>query len=227
MTCNPYFGFGGGVCNIKPPDKAMVKKVGTDLSVMVAEAGGIAIGFLGAGFIGNFIESSAIGKPATDKSPAFDKLKGLLANNGSKVGIFLLMRMFTTGYILDGIQKAVAGSVLIDIVIRASTGWASPPINPFGCNADVGIFKLSELHDNVQENVRLRNELNNVLQRLSQAQQPIVQTSPVVNTVHTSPSPVVDIRPVQVNTPPVVVMNKENKNSDANVKDLASKFGML
>lgn len=135
--------------------------------ILLAEAVGVATGFIGASFIGNVAESS-IGTVATKDSSILTKIQGWFVNNTSKIISYIIIGKMFDGAIIVGIQKAMAGSVLIDTAIRITNNGASPPINLFGCNADILSLEQKSLYDNIQNNnIVLRNQLNDALNKLA------------------------------------------------------------
>lgn len=143
--------------------------------VLLAEAGGVAVGFIGASFIGRLAEST-IGTVATKDSSIFTKIQGWIVNNGSKIVSYIIIGKLFDGAIIVGVQKAMAGSVLIDTAMRLTNKGVSPPINPFGCGTKV--ISLSEqdikdqkaLQESIRENIDLRNQLNDVFNKLANIQ---------------------------------------------------------
>lgn len=128
--------------------------------ILVEEAFGVAIGFVGTNTIGTLVETMARGKPATKDSTNEYKLLGWAANNIPKALLYLIIGKLWDGAFINGVQKAMAGSMIIDTIARLANNGASSVVDNPGC------YKLGQLKDNIQENTELRNQLSDALQRL-------------------------------------------------------------
>jgi len=197
------------------------KTLGEVGTALASEGLGVTGGFLAAGIVGRQIQDR-IKKDAAIVTTT-DKIMAWTANNIPKLGMWYLLKKYAPvepGEVLTPVKeatvdakKAVAGSIIVDTLIRLSNGGKNTgTISIFGYEVMTGnpdsqksASSQADTQRLIQENSALRAELNKALQRLAQpplqapapAQQ---QAAPVAQVVQQAP-PVIRYQPV---TPPVV-----------------------
>lgn len=162
-------------------------EIGTTLA---AEGVGTAGGFIGAAFIGRQLQNVFI--PDNKITTLQDKIIAWFANNAPKLAGWYLLRRFvvppykeikpgTFGSALLDLNKAFAGSVIFDTVMRLANDGRNPATAKIwgwqilGEEAEVkGMQSLR--NDNqrlIQENTVLRQEINKALQKLAALPAPV------------------------------------------------------
>lgn len=170
--------------------------VGKAVTGTAVEGGAVIAGLLGAGFVGKQIENVA--KPGvTPTSPMMDKLAAILANDGTKLLGWWLLRKFggevakgeTGKVIVSDTAKGMLGSVVLDLLIRANNDLAPKNvlklwgIDFMGSESTTSPQSSEALQTVLRENSSLRSQLNSALQRLANTStQPNVTVTPVINT---------------------------------------------
>ena len=168
------------------------------------EGGAVVAGLLGAGFAGKQIENQF--KPGvTPASPMMDKVVAILANDGTKLlGYYLLrkhgMEMAKSesgkAMILDA-GKGVLGSAVLDLLVRSGNDFApGTTVKVFGIDLlgspSAGNNVTPQMQANMQkvlqENSSLRAQLNSALQRVASAS-PNVTVTPVRSAAQIPPFP--------------------------------------
>lgn len=168
------------------------KKIGDVTTTALAEGGGVAIGFLGAGIVGKQIEK--VIKPNVVKtSPVIDKAIAWAANNVPKVAVWYGIKKVNkmpggkpsnlSELMMDDAKKATIASVVFDTLVRASNGGApGTTVKLFGIdvlsgqsvadNTEVTTQLQNNLQRLVQENSTLRSQLNQALGKMASAPTP-------------------------------------------------------
>ncbi len=167
------------------------------------EGGAVVAGLLGAGFAGKQIENQF--KPGvTAASPMMDKVVAILANDGTKLlGYYLLrkhgMEMTKSesgkAMVLD-VGKGFLGSAVLDLLVRSGNDFApGTTVKVFGIDllgsSTNGANATPQMQANMQkvlqENSSLRAQLNSALQRVASAS-PNVTVTPVRTAAQIPPS---------------------------------------
>lgn len=192
-------------------------EVGTALA---SEGLGVTGGFLAAGIVGRQIQNRIKKDDAIVSTT--DKIMAWSANNVPKIAMWYLLKKYAPvepGEVLTPVKeatvdakKAVAGSIIVDTLIRLSHGGKNNgTISIFGYEVMTGspvtqqTASSTDTQRLIQENSALRAELNKALQRLAQPPLPAQAAAPVVQVqpsqiVQQAP-PVIRYQPV---TPPTV-----------------------
>jgi hypothetical protein len=153
------------------------KTLGDVKEALTGEGLGVALGLIGAGFVGRQVQNYFMTDAQVTASPTITNyLEAWAANNGPKLGIWYMMRNRATSELMVDAKKAVAGSVVFDTIMRLFNQGTNP------ATATVGGYEVlgnggrtqaaggsGDIQRVIQENSALRNELNNALQRLAAA----------------------------------------------------------
>lgn len=161
------------------------KKIGDVVTNSLVEGGGITVGLLGSGFIGKQSENM-FKKGVLPTSSATDKILSYVANNGAKVGLYMVINKVapskTSGFLgemLFEAKKGAVASIVLDTVVRAGNNFA--PKTLFTINGwDVlsgekvgNTVNQTQLQQNfqrvLQENGSLRTQLNQALGKMASA----------------------------------------------------------
>lgn len=205
--------------------------VGKVVSGLVAEGGGTAIGFIGAGFLGGQTEKMLLAKdaagspiPVVETSTTADKLKAWAGNNAPKIVAWYVLRGRPIGTALDDVKKAVAGSVMYDTLVRLSNKGVAPlypTVFGLGDN-DVPIASLSkqEVQRLIQENGVLRQQLVKATQRLSDIEK-------VRSDIESSQYPEIREREYGFMQPPAIEERERRFGFAGDEPSIAQAFGML
>lgn len=169
---------------------------------LVTEGGGVAVGFVGASFLGRQIQNLTGQTDANIAGNLMNAVTAWSANNIPK----LLAWYFTRKYAIEpgetgtpireavsDARKAFAGSVVFDTLMRLANGGSNPAsasimgwqVLGSGNGQVTTQAAQADVQRLIQENSALRTELNKALQRLAtqhvappviqQPQQPMVQ----------------------------------------------------
>ncbi len=194
---------------------------------LVTEGGGVAVGFVGASFIGrqsqNIIATVYPGASDTGISanPWVNGPIAWIVNNAPKAAIWYLTKSYAIepGEVatpakeaISDARKAFAGSIVFDTLMRLANGGPNPAsasiygwqVLGSGQSPETQKAAQADVQRLIQENSALRTELNKALQRL--ASQPVApqMTQPAAQPVI---QPAVHQQPVIQQPPaPTVVM---------------------
>ena len=175
-------------------------EVGTALAT---EGIGVTGGFLVGGFLGRQIQDRI--KPDTDVATLSDGVVAWAANNVPKLAAWYLLKKYTS--IEPGeevtpvkeatvdLKKAIAGSVVLDTIMRLANGGQNPMnLTIYGWRIlgngapETQKTAQADVQRLIQENSALRTELNKALQRLATPATP-------------SPAQIQPVAPIQVAQP--------------------------
>lgn len=154
------------------------RTLGEVKEALTGEGAGVALGLIGAGFIGRSIQNRWVTDAAVTADPnLMNYVKAWLGNNGPKLAVWYYMRNKVTSEIMVDAKKAVAGSVVFDSIMRALNKGINPAtavvggyeVLGNGGNSQAAAGSSGEIQKVIQENSALRIELNNALQRLAEA----------------------------------------------------------
>lgn len=175
------------------------RRSGEMMTTALAEGGGIAIGFLGAGAIGKWTENYV--KPnVVPTSPTTDKIVAWIVNNAPKIGAWYLVHNYgprgtprnMTELMTVDAKKAMFASVVVDSIMRATNkGAPGVGFKLFGIqlmpgegvsgtnpNPQLQANLQANLHKVIQENSSLRGQLNQALAKLASNPQIIATPYP-------------------------------------------------
>ena len=200
------------------------KTLGEVANTLVAEGVGVGAGFIGASTIGRRVEDYMLPDGVSSTSPIMTKVKGWAYNNVPKLAIWYVIRKYVpetpetrTQEMMMDAKKAIAGSIVFDSLIRA-TSHGAPLRDTYsgwkllgGKGEEVRTASAAPQADTqrlIQENSALRTELNKALQRLAApapAPQPIYVQAPAPQAVQVqAPQPVQPVQ-VHVQAPPAQI----------------------
>lgn len=154
------------------------RTLGDVATVLVAEGGGTAAGFIGGAFVGRQIQNLVKKDDAIVDTT--DKLLAWGANNIPKLAIWWMARGYRpsgiAGEAVQDARKAFAGSVVFDTAMRLANAGKNPATaNLWGYQVlglgEPGVVRAgssTDIQKLMQENGVLRTELNKALQRLAE-----------------------------------------------------------
>lgn len=223
------------------------KTLGEVGTALASEGLGVTGGFLAAGIVGRQIQDRIKADGAIVTTT--DKIMAWSANNIPKLGMWYLLKKYAPvepGEILTPVKeatvdakKAVAGSIIVDTLIRLSNGGKNTgTISIFGYEVMTGSPETKSASSSadtqrlIQENSALRAELNKALQRLAQpplqaptAPAPVAQAQSQV--VQQAP-PVIRYQPVTPPTPVAPVHKAEATEEMAPVpQERQKRYGFM
>jgi hypothetical protein len=153
------------------------RTLGDVKEALTGEGLGVALGLIGAGFVGRQIQNRVKTDAEVTAAPTITNYAYAWGgNNIPKLAIWYLMRDRAHSELMVDAKKAVAGSVVFDSIMRLFNGGTNP------ATASVGGYEVlgngrgmqaaggsGDVQKVIQENSALRNELSNALQRLAEA----------------------------------------------------------
>lgn len=159
-----------------------LKDVGQALT---GEGLGVALGLLGAGFVGRQVQNRVKTDAEVAAAPTITNYAYAWGgNNIPKLAIWYLLRKYATSEVTIDAKKAVAGSVVFDTLMRIFNNGQNP------ATAIVGGYEVlgnggetihgagagttaNDIQNLIQENSALRGELNKAVDKLAAAGIPI------------------------------------------------------
>lgn len=150
-----------------------LKDVGQALT---GEGLGVALGLLGAGFVGRQVQNRVKTDAEVAAAPTITNYAYAWGgNNVPKLAMWYLLRKYATSEVTIDAKKAVAGSVVFDTLMRIFHNGQNP------ATAEIGGYQIlgngedtiqgagaTDIQRLIQENGALRAELNKALQRLGE-----------------------------------------------------------
>lgn len=150
-----------------------LKDVGQALT---GEGLGVALGLLGAGFVGRQVQNRVKTDAEVAAAPTITNYAYAWGgNNVPKLAMWYLLRKYATSEVTIDAKKAVAGSVVFDTLMRVFNNGQNP------ASATIGGYQVlgngedtiqgagnADIQRLIQENSALRVELNKALQRLGE-----------------------------------------------------------
>lgn len=150
-----------------------LKEVGHALT---GEGLGVAVGLIGAGFLGRRVQNYFITDAQVTADPTLmNYVKAWAGNNGPKLALWYFMRDRARSELTIDAKKAVAGSVVFDTIMRGfnkGTNPATAIVGGYEVLGNGGRMQAAgtsgDVQRVIQENSALRTELSHALQRLAQ-----------------------------------------------------------
>lgn len=203
------------------------RTLGEVKEALTGEGLGVALGLIGAGFVGRQVQNYVKSDAEVTAAPTITNYAYAWAgNNVPKLAVWYMMRDRASSELMVDAKKAVAGSVVFDTIMRLfnqGTNPATASVAGYEVLGNGGRTQAAsgsgDIQRVIQENSALRNELNNALQRLASAG--INVSLPDPDTRRRRYGAMEELAPAQSRQKKYGIMG------DSGLSDLTARFGML